>query len=206
MVESLPGENPAGVRPPGALARRMRITVLIRMLMVDAMSGHPEDGAAFECERAAPCQHVFDPFVRLVATVGEEPVVAHPDAQHSGHDVENQRGEHGAPIDEQQCGNRREVEARHRGHGDGVQPGLILPPVRQHRRSHACDDISARPSPTVIVLYAATVRRPPGGRGRGRCGWPAWPADTPQEQPLQEPGPSWRETPRRPGTKSSEAG
>ena len=53
---------------PPRLAR-VRIAFEIRFLMMDAVRGDPEDRTAFERERAAPGQEVFDPFGRLVTAV-----------------------------------------------------------------------------------------------------------------------------------------
>jgi hypothetical protein len=42
---------------------------------------------------------------------------------------------------------RADMKADHGGRRDGVQAGLILPPIgERRRRSHARDDISARPA------------------------------------------------------------
>ena len=52
-VQRLAEEDPSGVRPPAAFARRVRIAFLITELVMDAMRGDPEDGPAFERERCA---------------------------------------------------------------------------------------------------------------------------------------------------------
>src|SRR4051794_19757603 len=118
------------MRPPCPFARRMWITVSIGMLMVDAMSRDPEDRSPLERQRAAPREHVFGPLVGLVSTVSQQAMVAHTDAEHSGDAVQHQSRENRAGVDEEQCRDRTRVEGGHRNGGDGIQAGLVLPPVR----------------------------------------------------------------------------
>ena len=49
--------------------------------MMDAMRGHPENRAAFEGQRAADREQVFERQGHLVGPVRVQPVVAHADAQ-----------------------------------------------------------------------------------------------------------------------------
>ena len=70
----------------------------VRVLMVDAVRRDPEDRAALERERGAPGQEVLDRFRCLVATVRQQPVIAHADPQHAGDDVQHQGGEDRAEI------------------------------------------------------------------------------------------------------------
>ena len=90
-MQALAAENPAGVRPPRAFARRVRIAFAIRVLVMDAMRRDPEDRPAFERQRAAPREDVLDPLVGLVAPVGQQPVIAHADAEHAGDAVQDER-------------------------------------------------------------------------------------------------------------------
>ena len=81
----------------------MRIAFAVRVLVVNAMRRHPEDRAALERQRCAPRQDVLEPFVGLVAAVGQQPVIAHADAQHAGDGgTRIERGEDGPGIDEEQ--------------------------------------------------------------------------------------------------------
>src|SRR6185503_7932014 len=43
VVESVTGQNPSHVGPPGAFARRVRVAFAIGLLVVDAVRGDPED-------------------------------------------------------------------------------------------------------------------------------------------------------------------
>src|SRR3954464_5161461 len=84
VMQTRATEDPAGVGPPRAFPRRMRIALAIRVLVVDAMGGHPEDWTALQGERAAPRQRILTPLVGLVAPVRQQTVIAHADAQHAG--------------------------------------------------------------------------------------------------------------------------
>ncbi len=120
VVHRLAHEDPAHVRPEGALARRVRIAVVVRVLVVDAVRGHPEDRAALERERAADRQEVLDPLVGLVAAVRQQAVVGHADAEAAGDEPHDDRGEDGAEVDVEERGDGADVERRHRGDGDPV--------------------------------------------------------------------------------------
>ena len=47
-VQGAAGDDPAGVGPPGAVVRGVRVAVVVGVLMMDAMGGDPEDGSALE--------------------------------------------------------------------------------------------------------------------------------------------------------------
>src|SRR5664279_1168583 len=84
VVHGLAGENPTHVGPPLAIDRRMRITFLIRKLVMDTMSRDPENRSAFKSESGAPGEKIFDPFRSLVSTVSQETVIAHANAEAAG--------------------------------------------------------------------------------------------------------------------------
>ena len=84
MVHGFARQNPAHVRPPGAVHGRMRIAFLIGKLMVNAVRGHPENRAAFESERRENGQDIFQPFGNFVSAMREQAVIAHADAQAGG--------------------------------------------------------------------------------------------------------------------------
>ena len=47
-VQSAARDDPTDVRPPGAVVRGVRVTVLVGVLMMDAVSGNPEDRSALK--------------------------------------------------------------------------------------------------------------------------------------------------------------
>src|SRR5271155_116415 len=97
MVHGLASQNPAHVRPPLAITRRMRIAIFIRMLMMNAVSGHPENRAALERRGGADRQKILHPLRSLVATMGQQAVVAHADAQASRNPPKEARHKKGLP-------------------------------------------------------------------------------------------------------------
>ena len=53
VVHGLTGEEPADVCPESAVARRVRVAVLVRVLVMHAMGRDPENWSAFKSQRAA---------------------------------------------------------------------------------------------------------------------------------------------------------
>ena len=83
IVHGLAGQDPSHVGPESAVARRVRIAFFVRILVMLAMRGDPENRSAFERQRSAGGQEIFDPFRSFVAAMGEQPVIAHADSQAS---------------------------------------------------------------------------------------------------------------------------
>src|SRR5580704_2253631 len=83
VMHGLAGQNPAHVRPPLALDGRVRIAFLIGILMMNAMCCHPEDWSAFESQGGACSEEIFHPLRSSVTAMGEQPMVAHTNAQAS---------------------------------------------------------------------------------------------------------------------------
>ena len=78
------GDDPAHVSPDAAIVGGMRVAFFVGVLVMHAMSSNPEDGPAFESERAADREEILHPFGSLVAAMGEQAVVAHADAEAAG--------------------------------------------------------------------------------------------------------------------------
>ncbi len=70
VMHGLAHQDPAHVGPPLAVARRMRIAILIGVAMVNAVRGHPENRAALERERGANGEEVLKPLGNFVAADG----------------------------------------------------------------------------------------------------------------------------------------
>ena len=81
-------KEPADVSPPGAIVRSVRITVMIRFLMVDAMGSDPEDRSAFERESTTDSKEIFQSEGDFVAAMGEQPMIAKTDAETDGHPIQ----------------------------------------------------------------------------------------------------------------------
>ncbi len=73
-------EDPAHVRPPGAVARGVRVAGLVGVLVVHAVDGDPVERPALQRHGAAAGHEVLQPLGGRVAAMGELPVVAHADA------------------------------------------------------------------------------------------------------------------------------
>ena len=82
-MHGLAGHDPAHVGPESAVARRVRVAFFIRILVMLAVRGDPENRSAFERESCAGGQEIFDPFRRFVAAMGEQPVIAHANSKAS---------------------------------------------------------------------------------------------------------------------------
>ena len=79
-VERATGDDPAHVRPPCAIVWGMRVAVLIRVLVVNAMGRHPEDRPTLKRQGAAGGEEVLQPLGNAVPAMRQQAVVAHADA------------------------------------------------------------------------------------------------------------------------------
>jgi len=130
-------DEPADMGPEPAVVGRVRIAFLVGVLMMLAVDGDPEDGSAFEGERSADSEEILHPFGRLVATMGEEAMVAHAYAEASGDPPEKHCDEEGLPVEHEERGDGAEVERNHdeeREPDDGLRKGTIV--SERSRRSH----------------------------------------------------------------------
>ena len=109
-VERLAPDEPSGMGPPAAFARGVGVAVVVAELMVNAVRGHPEDGAALERERGAERHEVLKPLGDLVATVREQAVVAHANADVNGQNVKNDHRGQTPPAEEEKRSKRTDVE------------------------------------------------------------------------------------------------
>src|SRR5258708_26059063 len=118
MVHRLAHQNPAHVRPPFAVDGRMRIAIFTRILMMNAVGSHPENGSALERQRSADRQEILDPLRSLVAAVCEQAMIAHADAQAARHPPQEHGDEQRLPCEEEKSGHCSNVEEHHecRGH------------------------------------------------------------------------------------------
>src|SRR5271165_48964 len=84
VVHGDAAHDPAHVSPPSAFGRRVRVTLVIGKLVMNAVRGHPEDRAALERQGRADGHEIFDPLGCLVAAMSQQAVVAHSDAEVRG--------------------------------------------------------------------------------------------------------------------------
>src|SRR5579872_804850 len=91
----------------------MRIAFLIRMLMMDAVCGYPENRATLQSQRGADGQEILHPFGRLISAMGEEAMVGHPDAEAACHPPQENRYKKRLPCEEEQRRDRPDMKQRH---------------------------------------------------------------------------------------------
>ena len=131
-VEGAAGDNPSRVGPPGAVVRGVRVAVVVGVLMVDAVSGDPEDGSAFQRHGAAGGDEVLQPLGRAVAAMREQAMVGHADAHVDGEEIGDAGHRQVGPGEAKQRGDGADMEQAHDDGGDPVDAAvLVLPPHAQ---------------------------------------------------------------------------
>lgn len=118
-VQGAAGENPAGVGPPGAIMRCVRVALVVRVLVMDAMRSHPEDRATLKGHRPAGGDEIFDPLGSSVAAMGKEAMIGHADAYVDREEIHNSGYGEVCPGKEEESSDSPNVEERH---GDGGYP------------------------------------------------------------------------------------
>src|SRR6266496_983951 len=98
----------------------MRITLFIRVLVMDAVGRYPKNRAALKRESRAYRQKIFHPFWGLVPPVREQTVIAHSNTQATGDPPQKSRNEECLPRKKEERCNRPDVEGRHKESGDPV--------------------------------------------------------------------------------------
>jgi len=125
-VESTAGKNPAGVRPPRSIVRSVRVAFMVRVLMMDAVSGYPEDRTTFKRHCAAHGDEVFDPTWRLVAAVREQAMVGHADAYVDREEVGDGESSQVFPGKKEESRDRSDVKKPHCDGGNPVDSALLV--------------------------------------------------------------------------------
>jgi hypothetical protein len=125
-VQGTAGEDPASMSPPGAVVGSVGVAFVVRVLMMNAMGGYPEDGTALKREAAAHGDEVFDPLGNPIAAMGEQAVVGHTDADVDREEVHDEEDGQIFPREEEEGGNRSDVEEPHGDGGDPVDAALLV--------------------------------------------------------------------------------
>ena len=99
----------------------MRIAFFVGVLVMDAMRGDPEDGSAFQSERAAKGEEIFHPVGSLVAAMSEQAVIAHADTEASGGAIKNDGQGHACPRQHKERGDSAHVESNHEAGGGEIE-------------------------------------------------------------------------------------
>src|SRR6185312_3929623 len=80
----------------------MRITLFIRVLMMNAVSRYPENRSALKRQGRTHRQKIFHPFRSLVPPVREQTMIAHSNTQTSGDPPQESCNEQCFPAKEKQ--------------------------------------------------------------------------------------------------------
>src|SRR5688572_14752362 len=89
MVLRSPTQNPPDVGPPATVPRRVRISLLVGMRVMNPVCGDPLNWTTFQGQRAARYQKVFHDPGHVITTVRQQSMKPHTDAQTAGDPVEN---------------------------------------------------------------------------------------------------------------------
>jgi len=125
-VKGAARKNPAGVGPPGTIVRSVRVAFLVGVLMMDAVSGDPEDGTALERETTAHSDEVLDPLGGLVAAMSQQAVIGHADADIDGEEVCDDESGEIFPGEEEESGDSSDVEESHGDGGNPIDAALLV--------------------------------------------------------------------------------
>src|SRR5271154_3285590 len=117
-------EDPTGMCPPLAIARRVRITFLVRELVMLAMIGHPEKRASFQSRHSANRKKILKPFGCREGAMDEQPVITDAESQSHCHPVQKDRDEQRIPGEEKKRRHRTDVKHRQYRRDLPVQPIL----------------------------------------------------------------------------------
>ena len=109
VVLRLSENDPANVRPPTAVTRRMRIALLIGMSMMNPMGGGPLNRPALQGECAAEHEKVFNWLWDLVTAMSDQSVKAHPNTQTAGDPIQNRPANDCRPAPEEDRDHRSDV-------------------------------------------------------------------------------------------------
>src|ERR1700674_1292439 len=112
------------MRPPLAIARRVRITFLVRELVMFTMRGHPQERATFQGRGAANREKVLKPLRCGEGAMGEEPVIAYAESQAARHPVKKDRDEKHMPGEEEGCRQCAKVKQRQNRRDRPAEPIL----------------------------------------------------------------------------------
>src|SRR6185312_15430089 len=118
-------ENPAHMRPPSAFGWGVGVAFVVGELVMHAMRGHPEDGSTFERKRGSDGHEVLDPLAGLVSAMGEQPVIAHADADVGGVDPEHYGADERSPAKHEERGDGSDMEEHHEDGGDDTQSAAL---------------------------------------------------------------------------------
>ena len=105
-------EDPAHMRPPFAVPRRVRITRLVSVLVMQAMHSDPVGRASLKRHRATDCHGILQPLRRGETPMRELTMVADGNAYVLAEEPHHEKHD-----------DRRPMEGEQRGHGSQMKRG-----------------------------------------------------------------------------------
>jgi hypothetical protein len=103
----------------------VRIAGLVAVLMMNAVDSNPEDRSAFERERGADSEEVFNPLGSLEAAMREQAVIADADAEVDGQDPKDGCDCQTAPTEVEERGDCADVEGGDKAGGDPIDATVV---------------------------------------------------------------------------------
>jgi hypothetical protein len=115
-------QQPTDMRPPGSIVGRVGIAILIGLLMMNPVCGHPGNGAALQSERSANGESVVKPYWCLERAMRVKAMVAEANPQTGGGPIEHRRYEKEFPRKEKKTSDRADMEKHHENGRRPIQP------------------------------------------------------------------------------------
>src|SRR5580704_9802960 len=108
----------------------MRIAFLIRISVVDAMRGHPQERPSLHGGHSADGKEVLEPLRSSKPAMRQQPVIAYPDSQAARHPVQKQRNKKRTPTEKEKRGHCSDVEQHHERCDQVVDLAALVPSFR----------------------------------------------------------------------------
>lgn len=106
MVLCGTANNPPDVSPPASVARRVRITLLVCMRVMNSVCCYPLDWPTFQRKDAARYKKVFHDPGYVITAVGKQSMKSHADSETAGDPVENHGANERRPAPKEKRRNR----------------------------------------------------------------------------------------------------
>ena len=99
---------------------------LVGVLMMDAMGRYPEDRPAFERQRRADRQEVFQPLRALEAAVRQQPVIAHADAEATRTPSRRTALQKSFPAEQEERSQCADMECDHEAGSNPINASVLI--------------------------------------------------------------------------------
>jgi hypothetical protein len=96
----------------------VRIAFHVSILVMDAMRRYPEKRAAFQSQRGAEGNEIFEPLIGLETAMRKQPVISNANAKAPGNPPQKQRDEKGLPGKHKKRCHSAYVECDHEKSGE----------------------------------------------------------------------------------------